>query len=412
MSPEPHPHKTESTRDLKYILSEGITSSATLGFGDAYLAAFAVSLAIGDIASGFIVTLPPLVGSVIQLFLPHVLKTRKSQRRGALVCAALQVVSLIPLILGAWRGNMTIASLFAVISLYFASAMAFNSVWSSWMENLVPTVMRSRFFARRNFFNQGTQVMALALAGFLLEMFKKEHTPLKGFVVIFALAAAAKILSIILLGRHTDVLVPPHFSHHIPFKEFFRRFKSSQEGNLLFYMLAMGLSVVIAGPFFTPFLLSHLQFTYTQFMAVTVVSFLSRLATLAFLQSSRHNLSSRAILIYGGLGITMGPLYWIITDNYPLLLVLHLQIGSAWAAYELGTFLMYFDTLPHHERTSLLSIYNFVNAIVLVIGTGVGGFLLNHFGTTHKTYMALFTLSLIARWLTIPALLRVKAKVH
>ena len=84
--------------------------------------------------------------------------------------------------------------------------------------------------------------------------------------------------------------------------------------------------------------------------------------------------------------------------------------GVAWAAYELGFFLLFFETLPPNRRTKMLTDYNFANTMAMFAGASIGAALLDALGCTHRAYFALFAVSAIGRALALGLLLRTKLK--
>ena len=84
--------------------------------------------------------------------------------------------------------------------------------------------------------------------------------------------------------------------------------------------------------------------------------------------------------------------------------------GTAWAAYELAMFLMFFDHIRPEERTAVLTIFNVGHAATTVAGSLVGGALLLILGRNVPAYMAIFAVSSLARLATLPWLARVPAK--
>ena len=67
------------------------------------------------------------------------------------------------------------------------------------------------------------------------------------------------------------------------------------------------------------------------------------------------------------------------------------------AAYELGFFLMFFDTLPSSQRTRVLTHYNLANTSAWFCGSLLGGWYLMHMGATPAAYHTLFFASTAGR---------------
>ena len=68
-----------------------------------------------------------------------------------------------------------------------------------------------------------------------------------------------------------------------------------------------------------------------------------------------------------------------------------------WAAYELATLLLFFETIPAEKRVGVLTAFNLANAAAIVLGSTIGGALWLCFAASRAAYLALFVLSALAR---------------
>ena len=82
--------------------------------------------------------------------------------------------------------------------------------------------------------------------------------------------------------------------------------------------------------------------------------------------------------------------------------------GVVWAAYELTTFLLVFQTIPHAQRVTLLTWYNLASAAAIMAGSLLGGGLLALLGTDASAYLIVFLASTGLRLVTAPILLLFK----
>jgi MFS family permease len=99
----------------------------------------------------------------------------------------------------------------------------------------------------------------------------------------------------------------------------------------------------------------------------------------------------------GSLGIVPLPALWLVSDSLPWLFFLQLLGGVSWAAFELATLLSFFEHIPPHSRTSLLSVYNAAYAVAIVAGGAVGGGVLALGGHGWASYAGLMLVSTLAR---------------
>jgi len=82
--------------------------------------------------------------------------------------------------------------------------------------------------------------------------------------------------------------------------------------------------------------------------------------------------------------------------------------GSCWAAWELAVALLFFDAVPHRDRTGVITVYNLGLAIATVAGATAGGILLRALGEDSRAYVTVFAASSLLRLMTVPLLLRVR----
>ena len=120
-----------------------------------------------------------------------------------------------------------------------------------------------------------------------------------------------------------------------------------------------------------------------------------------------HRWGARRLLAWGGVAIVPLSSFWIISENFYYLLFIQVSAGIAWAAYELAMFLLFFETMPAEERTSLLTTYNLAHAVATATGSLLGGAILLSWGPTQNVYLALFALSAVGRALGLLVLSRV-----
>ena len=98
---------------------------------------------------------------------------------------------------------------------------------------------------------------------------------------------------------------------------------------------------------------------------------------------------------------------WIISNSFIFLLGVQILAGVTWAAYELAMLLLFFETIRPHERTGMLTVYNFANSVATAAGSILGGTLLVCCGKSEPVYLLLFGLSSAGLALALLALARV-----
>lgn len=355
-----------------------------VGMGETYLAAFALALGLGEIASGLVATLPLLAGGILQLLTPSGVRWCGSRRRWVVLCAATQAATFLPLIVLAIIGRAPEWLVFVIAALYWGAGMAAGPAWNTWVGRIVPRTLRSSYFAQRTRAIQFGIVLGIVAAGSLLEWQRRTGAVLLGFAAIFAAAGIARTVSARLLSVVSEA-DPPRGERIVGVLDILRRMRRGEDARLLLFLAAMTTSVTIASPFFTPFMLGQLDFSYAQYMLLIGAAYISKVVVLTWLGRAAQRLGPRRLLKLATIGIIPISSLWLISTNYWFLFSIQFFSGTMWAAYELASFLMILETIREEERTSLLTTYNLMNTAATAVGSIAGGFLLDGVGTVARS---------------------------
>jgi MFS family permease len=376
---------------------DGVAFSFMVGVGESFVAPFALALGLGDVTAGLIATAPMLVGALLQLVTPFAVHWLGSHKRWVVLCAALQGASFLPLVGGALAGGMAVGLLYLTVSLYWGLGMATSPAWNTWVETLVPRPLRARYFAQRARWAQAALLLGLAAGGLALHLGAQRGEPVRAYALVFGAALVARGISARFLSLQSEPKPAPLGETWISPGAIRRHVRSGGHGRLLAYLLVFQSSVWIAAPYFTPYMLGPLGLDYGTFAALTGSALLARIVALPTLGRAAHRFGTRRILWLGSLGIVPLPALWLVSHSLPWLLFLQLLGGVSWAAYELATLLSFFEHIPPHSRTSVLSVYNLAQAMAIVTGGAVGGLLLGLGGHAGPSYLPLLIVSALAR---------------
>jgi MFS family permease len=243
--------------------------------------------------------------------------------------------------------------------------------------------------------------------GILLQIATAHGHALEAFAALFGVAGFCRLLSTWALRLHHEPVPLPANMRRIPWKQVWRHLNESSGGKLLVYLIFVQAAVQMAGPFFTPFMLKKLGFSYTELVALFSMAFLSKVIALPMWGQYAKRIGARQLLWIGGVGIVPLSGGWMLSQNFVWLAVLQIAGGVAWAAYELAFFLLFFESFADEERTSALTIYNLLNTIAWVGGSLIGGWLLLHYDASFNGYLMVFGLSSVARLGALTLLTRV-----
>lgn len=385
--------------------------SVMVGIGETYLPAFVLALGMGDVLAGLIATVPMLAGAVLQLSSLAAVRWLGSNRRWVVLCATVQAASFVPLLIAALIGRIPEVLIFLIASVYWGAGLATGPAWNTWAGTIVPERIRARYFAKRSRIAQACVFAGFLAGGIALQIGHAYGRVLQTFALLFLVAGLCRFCSSRLLAGQSEP-VPPDRSRKGPSGwQLMARLRGRHDGRLLAYLVSMQTAVYISAPYFNPYLLKQLRMSYASYVGLVAASYLTKAVALPALGKLAHRAGAHRLLWMGGVGIVPIAALWNISNDYGYLLFLQIVGGIAWAAYELGMFLLFFETIHTDERTGVLTIYNVGNALATVVGGFCGAAVLWLLGQSRESYLFLFAVSSWARAGTLFLLSRVPQRV-
>lgn len=394
-------------RDLRASVGDGVAFGGMVGLGETYLPAFALAVGLGEMVAGMVSSLPLVAGGLMQLVSPMAVRLMGSHRRWVVLCAVIQALSFLPLVAAAWLGRIGSLPLMLIAAVYWGAGLATGPAWNTWIGTLVPLGLRPRFFAHRTRLSQAGVFLGFLVGGVGLQWASSQGLTLTAFAVIFASAGACRLVSAWMLQRQSEPVPLPTNMRAIPWRQVVHHLRASSGGRLLVYLVGVQASTQIAGPYFTPFMLKKLGLTYGALVTLFSIAFLFKVISLPLWGRAARSIGARNLLWIGGVGIVPISIGWTLSQNLYWLAFLQAGGGMVWAAYELAFFLLFFESIPEDERTSVLTIYNVLNTLAWMMGALIGAGLLILFESSFFAYLLVFAFSSLGRLLTLPLLARI-----
>jgi MFS family permease len=414
--PLPFPPRSSLRRDLLVSTIDAMAFSVMIGCGETYFAAFALALGLGPVAAGMVAAVPVLVGAVIQLAAPLGVAWLGSNRRWVIACTIVQATCFVPMVAWALRGQATLWELLVAASLYWSAGMAGVPAWTEWMATLVPGNLRTPYFAHRNRLGQYSVFLGFMASGLVLQWGERRAAVLPTFAAMFAVAGIARLVSTACLwscreprAADTEPVAAEPVGQRVA--RSLRRMAGSRSGPLVAYLCCFVFGAQMAAPYFTPYMLRELGFSYHAFMLVFATAFLTKALVLPGIGRFASRVGPVRVLWLACLAIMPLTLLWLPSANLGYLLVVQVIAGACWAAYELAVALLFFEVVQDRERTGVLTVYNLGLAVATVAGAGCGGFLLRSLGEGPTAYAAVFAVSTLLRLASLPLLFRLRAQV-
>jgi len=366
-------------RSLRASTFDGTAHAAMVGLGESYFPAFALFLGATAFEAGMLTTVPLLVGSIFQLLTPYGAGLL-GNKRWVVVSALLQALTFVPIALTLALGELAYGWLLAWVCAYWALALGINPAWNAWMGKLVPMRVRSTYFSRRNMPIQAALFVGLIGGGYALHLCAgSEVGAAYGFVALFTLAGMSRLVSTAFLRRQIerDAGATPQPVRTVTL---LRRISGEPAGRVILLIVCLHASVNVAAPYFTPYMLGHLELSYAQFTLLNGTVIVARLLSSAYWGRTARRFGNRRTFQVSALLIVPLSGLWAVSDNFLYLVVLQLFAGFAWAGFELMVMLSFLDTTDEHSRARVLSIFNLLNGVAIVAGALLGGLLLEVLG--------------------------------
>ncbi len=366
-----------------------------VGLAELYLPPFAIFLGASDLSLGLIVTLPQLAGSISQLTTVRLQDRFHSRKKFILRAVLLQIGCLFLMTSTPAIPKHPLWFLGAACMLYWVAAMIANPAWQSWLGDMVPAHQRGRYFGRRNGLIQIVTFLALVGGGMILEASRQDK--LKGFILLFGLAIAARFVSLSFLQLHSDFPISPEKEKPLSFLQFTRKMHRHNFGLFVLYTALFAAALNISAPYFAQYMLDGLKFSYLQFMTILAMMIGCKFLTLPLWGRLSDRYGTRKLLVVSGLLFCLPPFLWMISTNYYYLLAIQLVAGAGFAGFELCSFNFILDSTGAHERTRSAAYYQVLTGIGIVTGSVIGGLILWLAPAGGHPFLLLFLVSGSAR---------------
>ena len=393
--------KTEAVSTKQHVRAsfrDATFTSLNIGLSESYFCAFMLTLGISEVIAGLGTVIPQFIGVIFQLFSIRSFFTKYSLKRRLLLFMSLQAASLIPLMLAGWFKINSAFLIIGILSVYWASLLSLNPPWNRLMGHTVPKKFRIRFFSIRSQFAQSSVFVGLISSGVLLFWAKSHKLELPFYVGIFGVGLCLKCLSWFeIKNNHKDYDLAPGSEQRLPFRQFIKRLKGTEQGKLVLFLFFFYITVHFAAPYFNPYMLRHLKLNYLEYMTITAGSYFGRVFMFRALQKFARARHIDRILLFSVIGISSVPLLWAISQKYWWIVAMEFISGCYWAGFELTTILLYYQKIDDRERTSVMTYIAFFNTTGMLLGSVLGALFMRLLPVSWDHYLTLFFVATLLR---------------
>lgn len=396
-------------RSLKASYKEGTFAAAMTGFTQEYFTPFLLLIGGTVRHVGFLIALPNLIASLIQLKSADIVDHIKSRKRTVTTFVFFQALMLVPMVFVALRKMTSPAMFIALVILFTCCAAVANPAWGSIMSDLIKKDKRGFYFGRRTKMLGFVTVGAMVIAGSLLYLMKKIDI-YAGFALLFAFACIWRMVSWYFLRQIQEPFQHNYGNNRFTVCQFLKRLKESNFAKFVLFVALMNFSVNVASPFFAVLMLKDLKFNYLLYTIVTLTATFTIYCTITRWGIHADKVGNLKVLKITAPFIGIIPILWIVNRNPLYLIGAQVVSGFLWAGFNLCTSNFIYDAVSPEKRTRCIAYFNALNGIALCLGAVIGGFSLTFlppiFGHKILTLFAVSAILRIAVGITLPGKLK------
>ena len=391
-------------KSLKYSIKEGSATSIMSGAGESYIVPFALVLNATNYQIGFLSSFVGLLGAASQV-LSSKLVSKFKRKKIVLVGVTLQATMwLLLMTLGilAFKGIINQYAAIIFIGIYCIYSIIGNMAgpsWFSWMGDLVPARKRGKYFSKRNKIVGLIAMISTLIASAILDFTKQMNIVLIGFIILFGFAAIGRYISVYYFTKHYEPELKIEKENEFGFFTFIKKAPFNNFGRFAIYLGLITLASHISGPFFAPYMLRELGFSYTTFVIIKISLGLFSIASLSLWGKIGDTYGNRKLMKIGSFGIAIVPILWIFNHNpIYLIFVVQLLAGFSWGAFNLGVSNYIYDAVTPQKRAACVAYFTMINGVGIFIGALFGGLLLDKVSINFmNSFFLIFLISGVLR---------------
>lgn len=360
------------------------------GLGSAALGLYALSLGVSTLALGLIVTVPLLAGSLAQFLSPALASALGGRKPAVLLGCLVQAASWasLPRVAALEGLREREAALLGIATLGTIGWFVSTPPWASWMGDLLPPALRTRYFAWRAPPVGAAQAAAILFMGWWLD--RQPEDP-ASFRWLFLGAATARFLSVLCLCmQHEPPVGGGQDVGDAPAPAGFPRAVACLAG--------FHLALFVAAPYFVKYM-KEIGYTNLQIVAVTAVSIPAKLLFLPAWARAASRYGTRRVLLASGMLTALVPWLWMLHPGWRWILVAQVANGVIWGGFELCHLPYLMEMTRPAERTRRMASCFSVSFLAGMVGSIAGDQALRHapLGGVAGPYLWVFLLSGIGR---------------
>ena len=369
------------TKALNLSIREGVSHSVMIGAGNSFITPFALALRATNFQIGFLASFAGFVGPLAQLGSIHLME-KFSRKKIVIVSVFLQAIMWLPIaaLVYLFSKGILLNYLPLLLILFYSLLIGIGAIsepaWFSWMGDLVSEKERGRYFGKRMRITKFVAMIAMLIAGFLLDFFKTGGLVLAGFSILFLVSAFSRLTSSYLFSKQYAPKMKLRKGYYFSFFDFIKHSYKTNFGRFVFFVGLMYFASFIASPFIAVYLLKDLGFSYLLFTFIVLVEAFFSIMAFKFWGVFGDRYGNKVIMIICSVFIPLVPVLMIFSPSpIYLIFVPFLISGIFWAGFDLSAFNFVYDSVNPEHRALCATYRNVVIGLGIFFGSIIGGIL-------------------------------------
>ncbi|MHA1985475.1 MAG: MFS transporter [Promethearchaeota archaeon] len=383
----PSSHETDDSihkkKTMSLLIKEGLFGGLSMNLTGQFITPYALHLKASPSQIGIMSSLLGVIPPLGQIAGSHLMK-RKSRRSLIIKSVILQTLILpFIMLLGlffSFSGSISILPIFLIC--FYVSFSFFGSITNpsffSLMGDIIPENRRGRYFSKRNLLITTVSITISILASIYLDQLRNTNQEFIGFFIIFFIAFISRGMCIFIFRKFYYPPFTIEKSSYVKLKTFIKKMPNSNFGIFTLFITFMFFSVNIGAPFVGVYMLEVLNFSYIEYIIVSMSTPLIGILFSPLLGHISDKYGNAIILKICGFLLPTVPILWIVMNN-PIHLILGPQLMSsfAWTGLNLAVGNFIYDNASPQQRGFFVAYFSLFQGMGILFGGFLGSFLLN-----------------------------------
>ncbi len=386
----------EVQRGLKLVVWDGVCSGAMGALqGGAFLAAFALALGATNFEIGILAAIPLFtqISQVAAIYLIEAVRNRKAITVIFTVASRMAwvIIIFIPFL---FLGEQGVTLLMSAMFISSILGPIGGISWGSMLRDFIPENTIGNVFSRRMFLSAILALSLTLLGGQFVDFWKKGHSELHAYSIIFAGGLLFGLVGCYFLIRTPEPAMEPRDKiQYSPWELLARPFTDQNFRSLILFASIWNFAINLATPFFTVYMLKRLGL---DLFLVTVFITISQVTNIMFVRiwgRLADRFSNKSVLSLSGTLFLVAIIAWTFTtmpEKYfltlPLLGLIHFLSGMSLAGVSLASGNITLKLAPRGQATAYLASHGLVSSAVASTAPLLGGILADFFAVRGLSF--------------------------